>query len=187
MNTLMARQPDKAAELLTRALDQLRDPLAIGLAAATAVLTYSFAQPASTALLVGGAVLFVRVVAGLLIVVPEPPPIPPLSLLTDEDIVIATLVGQKNDDEEIAARRELTKKAVTRIVNRIKKTLGYETRYELEVWAGLVGIIDPPRLPPKPIYDRWLTRMMLMTASFIGLGWTLYNIVIRFWPEVFPR
>ena len=51
----------------------------------------------------------------------------------------------------------------------------------------MVRLVEPPPPPPKPIYDRWLTKMILMTASFIGLGWTLYSIVNRFWPQVFPR
>jgi hypothetical protein len=76
---------------------------------------------------------------------------------------------------------------VAKVVDRIQRTLDFETREALEDWAVLVRLVDPPPPPPKPIYDRWLTRMMLMTASFIGLGWTLYNIVNRFWPEVFPR
>lgn len=147
MNTRIARQPVNATEVLLRIVDQLRDPLAIGLATAAAVLTYAFAQPASVAVAVGVAVLFVRVAAGLLIPVPEPPPIPPLSLLTDEEIVIATLVGKKLEDDEIAKRRDLTKKRVTKVVDRIKSTLGYQTRKEIEDWAVLWRLVDPP--PPR--------------------------------------
>ena len=187
MNTSTVRQPANATELLTRILDQLRDPWAIGLAAATAVLTYAFAQPESIAVAVGVLVLFVRVAAGLLIPVPEPPPIPPLSLLTEEEIVIATLVGKKLDDEEIAKRRDLTKKRVTRIVDRIKTTLGYQTRKEIEDWAVLWRLVAPPPPPPKPYYEHPLMKTILTAASFIGLGWTLYSIVNRFWPQVFPR
>ncbi len=187
MNSPIVRQPGKATEILTRTLDQLRDPWAIGLAAATAVLTNAFAQPPSVAVAVGGAVLFVRVAAGLLAPVPEPPPIPPLSLLTDEEIVFATLVGKKLDDQEIATRRGLTRKAVAKIVDRIQRTLGYETRKDVEDWAALVGLVDPPPPPPKPLYDHWFIKTVLMAAGFIGLGWTLYSIVNRFWPWVFPR
>jgi len=187
MDPLNDRRRRRAKDLLTRTLDQLRDPWAVGLAAAAAALTYAFAQPPSVALVVGGAVLLVRVAAGLLVPVPEPPPIPPLSLLTDEEIVFATLVGKKLDDQEIATRRGLTKKAVAKIVDRIKRTLDYETREEVEGWAVLVRIVDPPPPPPKPPYEHWFVKMTLMAGGFIGLGWTLYSIVNRFWPQVFPR
>jgi hypothetical protein len=187
MNSPTVRQSVNATDLLSQILDQLRDPLAIGLAAAAAVLTYAFAQPPSVALAVGAAVLFVRVAAGLLNPPASIPPITPPSALTDEDLAIATLVGLRLDDHQIATRRGLTKKAVAKIVERIQRTLGFETRKEIEDWAVLVRIVDPPPPPPKPIYDRWLTKMTLMTASFIGLGWTLYSIVNRFWPQVFPR
>jgi hypothetical protein len=187
MNTLMAMQTEQRADSLRRTVDQLRDPLAIGFAAGTAALAYRFAQPPEIAILVGVAVLFVRVAAGLLIPVPGRLLIPPLSLLTEDEIVIATHVGNRVDDQEIATRRGITRKAVARMVERIKRTLGYETRHEIEIWAGWVGIIDPPPPPPKPIYDRWVIKMMLMTASFIGLGSTLYTLAERFWPDLFPR
>jgi hypothetical protein len=187
MGTRIVRQPVNATEFLIRILDQLRDPLAIGLASAAAVLTYAFAQPPPVAVAVGVAVLFVRVAAGLLTHVPEPPRIPPLSLLTEEEIVIATLVGKKLDDEEIAKRRDLTKKRVTKIIDRIKSTLSYQTRKEIEDWAVLWRLVDPPPPPPKPFYEHWLIKTTLTAASFIGLGWTLYSIVNRFWPQVFPR
>ena len=70
-------------ELLTRILDQLRDPLAIGLATSAAALTFAFAQPLPVALVVGGTVLLVRVAAGLLNPTVPPPPIPPPTVLTD--------------------------------------------------------------------------------------------------------
>jgi DNA-binding NarL/FixJ family response regulator len=187
MNTTTVRQAVSATELLTLVLDQLRDPLAIGLAAATGVLTYLFAQPESVAIAAAGSVLFVRVAAGLLNPPASTPLITPPSALTDEDLAIATLVGLRLDDHQIATRRGLTKKAVAKLVERIQRTLGFETRKEIEDWAVLVRIVEPPPPPPKPIYDRWLTRMILMSASFIGLGWTLYSIVNRFWPQVFPR
>jgi len=174
-------------ELVNRVVDQLRDPLAIGLATAAASLTYAFAQPLPIALVVGGTVLFVRVAAGLLNPPVPPAPIPPPSALPEEELAIATLVGLRLDDQQIAARRGLTKKAVAKIVDRIQRTLALATRKEVEDWTVLVGIVAPPPSPPKPIYDRWLTKMVLMTASFIGLGWTLYSIVNRFWPHVFPR
>jgi len=186
MDQLIVRQPGKATELVARTLDQLRDPWAIGLAEATTVLTYFLAQPLSVALAAGGAVLFVRAAAGLLMPVPVST-IPPLSVLTEEEHAIATLVGLRLTDQELAARRGLTKKAVVKIVDRIQRTLGYETRKEVEDWAVLVGLVDPPPFPPKPIYEHWLIKMILMAASFIGLGWTLYSIVNRFWPGVFPR
>jgi hypothetical protein len=187
MNTRGARQPVNTTELLVQIVDQLRDPLAIGLATAAAVLTYTFAQPPSVAAAVGVAVLFVRVAAGLLIPISEPAPIAPVSLLTDEEIVIATLVGKKLDDEEIAKRRDLTKKKVAKVVDRIKSTLGYQTRKEIEDWAVLWRLVDPPPPPPKPFYEHWLIKTILTAAGFIGLGWTLYSIVNRFWPHVFPR
>lgn len=187
MNARIERLPVNATELVPRVVDQLRDPLAIGLAAAAAVLTYAFAQPPSVALAVGVAVLFVRVAAGLLIRVPDPPAIPPLSLLTDEEIVIATLVGKKLDDQQIATRRGLTKKGVARIVERIKRTLGYETREEIEAWAVLVRIIDPPPPQPKPPWEHWIVKVTLTAGGFIGLAWTLYSIATRLWPWLFPR
>jgi hypothetical protein len=186
MNTTTVRQPVSATEVLTRILDQLRDPLAIGLAAAAAVLTYAFAQPPLVALAVGGAVLLVRVAAGLLMPLPTSR-IPPLSVLTEDQRAVATLVGLRLDDQQIAVRHGLTKKAVAKILDSIQRALAYETRKEVEDWAVLVRLVEPPPPPPKPIYDRWLTKMTLMTASFIGLGWTLYSIVNRFWPGVFPR
>jgi len=187
MGTRIVRQPLNATELFVRIVDQLRDPLAIGVAAAAAVLTYAFAQPPEVAVAVGAAVLFVRAAAGLLIRVPEPPPIPPLSLLTDEEIVIATLVGKKLDDAEIATRRGLTRKKVGGIVDRIQRTLGYETREEIEVWAVLVRIVDPPPPTPKPPWEHWVVKVTLTAGGFIGLGWTLYSIATRLWPSLFPR
>jgi hypothetical protein len=186
MNTSIVRDRVNAPDLLPRILDELRDAWAIGLAAATAVLTYAFAQPPWVALAAGGSVLVVRVGAGLLMPV-RPSTIPPLSVLTEDEIAIATLVGLRLDDQQIAVRRGLTKKAVGRIVDRIQRTLSSQTRKEIEEWAVLWRLVAPPPPPPKPFYEHWLIKTILTAASFIGLGWTLYSIVNRFWPGVFPH
>lgn len=167
------------------ALDQIRDPVGIALAVATAVLAFIFAAKVEHAFAAGFAVLVVRTGAGLLMPTETQTIVSP-DVLTDEERAIATLIGEHCTDAEIAQRREMPRKLVTRIAERVQKTLGYDTRKEVEDWALLVGLVRRERAKFAFMYEHWAVKTTLMAGSFIGLAWTLYQISIRIWPNLAP-
>lgn len=184
MDVLHALQDGITPDRATQVLDQLRDPLSIGLAAATAVLAYFLAAPLEHAVAAGAAVLVVRTGAGLFMPV-RGDTLPSPNVLTDEERTIAKLIGEGKTDAEIAERRGLTMKALVKRVSSIQRALGYHTRWEVAVWAAIV--FPQQRIKREALHEKWVVRTILMTGGFISLGLSLYNIAKLLWPEFFAR
>ena len=160
-----------------RLLDELSDPLAFGIAEATGVLTYGAGAELGQALGAGASVLVVRAAIGLWRPA-KPSAIPPIDVLTEPEQRTARLIGRRVPDEEIADERHTSTEEVRTEVERIIRKLGYRTRADVGSWARYRW--PPPQPPGGPILpDRPAIRMTLMAGSFIGIGWTSYQIFIQ--------
>jgi DNA-binding CsgD family transcriptional regulator len=186
MRTRSEQLAGTVPEFALRVFDEVRDWLALGLAAAVVVLGYYLAAEVWLAVTAGIMVMVVRISAGLLLA-RHVPPIPPRWTLTLEEQDIATLIGAGSTDPEIAEQRKLSKKGLAKKIEGILTKLGYKSRDKIGSWAYWVGLTDPPKGPPKPWWEIPRVRAALTAGSFISLGWALYNIAKLIWPSFFAR
>jgi hypothetical protein len=148
------------------ALDELRDSWAIAVAEVTAFLAYGLGRTELEALAVGVAVLAVRVVAGLLL----PPSIP--------------VPGRKRG-LPMRDRQILSHHAKGSSVQDIAKLMKVSERYVRRVVRGAPAPPSPDKRKddtPKHWYDHPLVRGTLTAGGFLGLAWTIYQILTRLGP-----
>jgi DNA-binding NarL/FixJ family response regulator len=127
-----------------RAAAELRDPWALAVAAAAALVAYIISVPWQFALAAAVAIVAVRVVAGLLIPVAGPPqsavPVPPSPIidmpehLTPKELEVAALVYEGLRNKEIAERLFVEESTVKNHVQHIRDKLGFHTRGEIAKW-----------------------------------------------------
>jgi DNA-binding NarL/FixJ family response regulator len=122
-----------------RAVVELRDPIGIVLAVATAAVLLLLQEGPAVALLGGAGVLAVRVVSGLLVLEWRSARVPagraehhhPLSRREAE---IAELVARGLTNREIADQLVLSERTVDNHVFHIMNKLGFHHRTEIGVW-----------------------------------------------------
>jgi DNA-binding CsgD family transcriptional regulator len=154
-----------------RAIEELRDPLALALAAASAYSAYLFGGRDWQIAAIPIAVLAVRVIAGLLL----PLPVLPTPRLTSDEYVIARLMARGFTNTQIGEQLRATPRAIDRLEARIVAKIG-GTREDIVRYVGAPGAPEPP---PRHWYERTIVRGTLAGAGLISLVWTLYNIGIR--------
>lgn len=154
-----------------RAFEELRDPWALALAAASAFSAYLLGGRDWQIVAVPVAVLVVRIAAGL--VMPASRTLPAQALTKDE-YVVARLIAQGLTNTHIADQLKTTEKAIDRVERRILAKIG-GTRADI---AAYVGAPSTPEPLPRHWYERTIVRGTLAGAGLISLVWTLYNIGI---------
>ena len=132
-----------------RAIDELRDPWALGVAAAAGVVAYAATVPWQYALVAALVIVAFRVGAGLLLTVLAPrtaAPVPDIPLrpddrgplfgetLTPREREIAALVYEGLRNKEIAARLVIDESTAKKHVEHIREKLGFHTRAQIAKW-----------------------------------------------------
>lgn len=129
-----------------RALDALRDPVGIALAAATAVAIVVVQLGPVLAAMGAGAVLAFRVAAGALLerrMKPGTAPAEPahstpdrwFAPLTRKEAEVATLVAEGLTNREVAARLVLSERTIDNHVLHIMNKLDVHSRTQIGVWV----------------------------------------------------
>lgn len=156
--------------------DELRDPLAFGIAEATAFLAFAVGSDVGIAVLAGLSVMVVRVIAGMQRPT-APARIPEPADLTSAEQRTAKLIGRGFSDDDIAEERGATVEQVQADVAALIVKLHYATRADIGAWARWAW---PSEYGTHTyLFENPTVRMILMAGSFIGLGWTSYQIVIQ--------
>lgn len=146
--------------VLTRSLEELRDAWAIALAEVAAVLAYALGRSEIEAASVAGAVLAVRVGAGVILPMPPgPKPEPPS--ISMRVLQVRSHIDKGLTDQEIARRMKVSERYVARI----------RRQY--------VRPTDTPEIPatPRPFWDHPFVKGTLTAGGFLSLGYTLYRII----------
>ena len=132
-----------------RAIEELRDPWALGVAAAAGVVAYAATVPWQYALVAALVVVAFRVGAGLLLTALAPrtaAPVPDIPLrpddrgplfgetLTPREREIAALVYEGLRNKEIAARLVIDESTAKKHVEHIREKLGFHTRAQIAKW-----------------------------------------------------
>ena len=155
-----------------RAIEELRDPLALALAGASAFSAYLFGGRDWQIAAVPIAVLAVRVIAGLALPLS---PVLPTPRLTSDEYVVARLIARGFANEQIAEQLRTTPRAIGRLEARIVAKNG-GTRDDI---IRYVGAPSAPEALPRHWYERTIVRGTLAGGGLISLVWTLYNIGTR--------
>jgi DNA-binding CsgD family transcriptional regulator len=180
----MAKVTSPLLRLLVRArrrtaafVQELRDPLAIGLAQLTAFIAFYFiGSPLWQVVGAPVLVLGVRAAAGLRMPV-KPPDMPPPSVLTPKETATVVYIVKGFPLAQIAEREGVTIEAIQKREGSALKKLGNPTRSDLEDWAVRNGLVPEPR--PRHWYERVLIRGTLAGGGLIGIVWMIYQMACQ--------